>query len=618
MPLIQFSDVSIHFGHAPLLDKVNFTLDKGEHVGLIGRNGEGKSTLLKLINQELSPDSGTIKKDQGLNIARLEQEVPQHEKGTIFEVVASALGEKGQIISDYQHLIEKKTLNDEENEQLSLLQQKLDNLHAWDKIPLILQTLTKMSLNPNTLMSELSGGLKRRVLLAKCLLTEPDLLLLDEPTNHLDIEAIFWLENFLKSYNGAFILVSHDRTFLKNVTKRILDIDRGNIHSFSCDYESYLARKEAILSAEEKANANFDKKLAKEEVWIRQGIKARRTRNEGRVRKLKALREERATRINQKGQMQLDAKSIDSSGKMVFEAKNVNFSYDDKTIVKDFSTLVAKGDKIGLIGPNGSGKTTLLKLLLQELTPISGSIKKGTNLKIAYFDQMNQSFDEEKSAIDNVGQGAQTIDFFGEEKHVIGYLQQFLFSPERARTPVKYFSGGEKNRLFLAKLFTKGANLLVLDEPTNDLDIESLEVLESFLMDYPATLIIVSHDRSFLDNIATTTWGYVEGETFKEFLGGYSDYQKVLSDKSQKATTKAPSKEKKANTLSREQQKKLNKVTRQIETLEKDIEKVQVLLANPDLYLEENQKEYQKHVTNLKSLEEKLETAFIEWESLEN
>ena len=621
MSLLRLQQVSIDFGHGKLLEQASLVVEKGEHIALIGRNGEGKSTLLKLINGEISADEGNVQFGKDLQVQRLQQEVPEDLKGCIFDIVAQGLGKLGSQIITYQKLVDKADKTKEEVQLHHDLQQVLDNQNGWAALSQIEAMLSKMQLAPETKIEQLSGGLKRRVLLAQCLLTKPNLLLLDEPTNHLDIEAIEWLEQFLCQYSGAFILVTHDRAFLQRTANKIIEIDRGNIYSYDVGYEKYLELKDARLANEEKENQLFDKRLAQEEAWIRQGIKARRTRNEGRVRALKKMRVERAKRREQKGTMSLEMSTVERSGKMVLEANQLSFSYDKHPMVKDFSCLVTRGDKIGIVGPNGCGKTTLLKLLLKELTPDSGEVKHGTQLKLAYFNQMRTGFDEKKSAVDNIGGGSQTVEVFGEKKHIISYLEQFLFTPARSRTPIHYFSGGEKNRLYLARLFTQNANVLVLDEPTNDLDIETLEILEALLVQFSGTVLMVSHDRAFLDNVVTMSWVYQGQGIFEEFVGGYDDYQKFLKPQVVKEKTKIDNSAKEnttnAQALSYEERKELRSLPKKIETLEEKVAQLQQELASPEMYEQKNQAKFQTKTKLLEQTESSLEMLLVRWEELE-
>lgn len=614
MKLLQCQSVSLSLGHEPLFDEINLVIEKGEHLGLLGRNGEGKSTLLRLLAQDIEPDDGQLSFQKNLNIQVLSQTVPVDTDGSVVEVVATGLGPIGQLLIQYQQAIQA---NDEH--ALSKLHQKIESHDGWHLFSKVETVISKLQLPSLAKMSTLSGGMKRRVVLAKALLTEPDLLLLDEPTNHLDIQSIEWLENFLKNYPGAYLIVTHDRAFLQATTQAILEIDRGKLVRFNGNYQYYLKEKASQLAAEEKSNQEFDKKLAQEEKWIRQGIKARRTRNEGRVRALKALRTERAARRNTKESLNLENSSVKLSGKMVFEIKALNYQIADKILLKNFSSIVQRQDKIGIIGPNGCGKTTLLKLILGELKPTSGDIQTGTQIEVAYFDQMKDQIDDNLSAIDNVGQGSQTIEAFGKSQHIISYLKTFLFSPERAHSPVKFLSGGERSRLLLARLFTRNANVLVLDEPSNDLDIESLEMLEAFLVEFPGTILMVSHDRAFIENVVTSTWVYQGEGQFEEYVGGYQPY-KIETERKKVSDTKskvAPAN--KIKKLSYNEQRELSKLPDQIDTLESQIEKIQNKLADPQTYQQVDQ---EKKVIllnqELKQLEEKLDQMIERWEHLES
>ncbi len=523
MALIQLLGVDYGIGGPLLLEQVDLTIEPGERVCIVGRNGAGKSTLLKLIAGELRPDDGEVRVQGGVRIARLGQEVPHEVSGSVFDVVAGALGELGALLAQFHHLTHHLEVEGAAA-QLAAVQARIDAGNGWNLDQRVTRVLARLELDEAAEFSALSGGMKRRVLLARSLVLEPDLLLLDEPTNHLDIEAIDWLEGFLREFAGSIAFVTHDRRFLRALATRIVEIDRGQVTSWPGDYDNYLRRREERLHAQAQANALFDKKLAQEEVWIRQGIKARRTRNEGRVRALEAMRRERAQRREVQGRVRLRTSDAGTSGRRVVEAEDVGFAFAGRPIVKGFSTTIQRGDRIGLIGPNGSGKTTLLKLLLGELRPQSGEITLGTNLQIAVFDQHRASLREDLSALDNVAEGREYIEIDGSRKHALGYLQDFLFRPERARAPITALSGGERNRLLLAKLFAKPSNLLVMDEPTNDLDVETLELLEELLAAYRGTLLLVSHDREFLDNVVTSTLA-LEGEGgVGEYVGGYSDW----------------------------------------------------------------------------------------------
>jgi ATP-binding cassette subfamily F protein uup len=534
MPLISLQSVDYGVGGPLLLEGVDLAIESGERIALIGRNGAGKSTLLKLLSGELRADEGEVRVEGGRRVARLEQEVPQDAAGSVFDVVAAGMGEIGAMLADYHHLVHAEVID---TDALATVQARIEAAQGWTLDRRVTETLGRLELDGDADFAALSGGMKRRVLLARALASQPDLLLLDEPTNHLDIAAIDWLEGFLKQWSGALVFVTHDRRFLRALATRIVEIDRGRVSSWPGDWDNYLRRKEERANAEAQENARFDKLLAQEEVWIRQGIKARRTRDEGRVRRLKAMRVERAERRAQAGNVRMATAQAGESGRKVIEAKNVDFAHGSNVLVRDFSATILRGDRIGLIGPNGSGKTTLLKLLLGELQPQAGEIRIGTQLQVAYFDQYRATLREDWNALENVAEGLEFVEVGGRRKHVIGYLQDFLFTPERARAPITRLSGGERNRLLLAKLFAQPSNLLVMDEPTNDLDVETLELLEELLADYPGTLLLVSHDRDFLDNVVTSTI-VMEGEgRIGEYVGGYSDW---LRQRPQDATKSDP------------------------------------------------------------------------------
>ena len=525
MPLIQLQAVDFSVGGPLLLENVDLTIEPGERVCVVGRNGEGKSTLLRLLAGEIVPDDGRIIVQGGARIARLTQEVPQETRGSVFDVVAAGLGELGSLLAEYHHLIGHGDLA-----ALGAVQAKIEAQHGWDLDRRVQQVLTRLDLPEEAGFDSLSGGMKRRVLLAQSLVRDPDLLLLDEPTNHLDIDAIAWLEDFLRGIRSSVVFVTHDRSFLRALATRIVEIDRGKVTSWPGDYANYLRRREERLHAETQANALFDRKLALEEVWIRQGIKARRTRNEGRVRELEALRRERAQRRELTGNARMKLATAQASGKKVIEADGVDFAWGAQVVLRDFSTTILRGDRIGIMGPNGSGKSTLLKLLLGELAPDRGDIVRGTGLQVAYFDQHRLALRDDLNALDNVAGGSEYVELDGNRKHVLGYLQDFLFSPERARAPITRLSGGERNRLLLAKLFAQPSNLLVMDEPTNDLDVETLELLEELLAAYRGTLLLVSHDREFIDNVVTGTLVLEGNGRVGDYVGGYSDWLRQRAD----------------------------------------------------------------------------------------
>jgi len=525
MPLIQLQDACLAFGHVPLLDHAELTIESGERLCLIGRNGAGKSSLLGVLAGEQNLDSGTLRRRDGLTVARLAQEVPDSESLTLFEVVAAGLGDQAGLLARYHEASQALgDGGDRELERFGRLQAEVEAAGAWDGSQRVDATLSRLGLPAEARMSECSGGIRRRAMLGQALVQAPDLLLLDEPTNHLDIESIRALEEALLAYAGTVVFITHDRTLIDRLASRIVELDRGVLRSYPGSYADYLRRKQAELAAEADAERKFEQSLAQEEAWIRQGIKARRTRNEGRVRRLQAMRRERAERLDRQGNVNMQLAGGERSGKLVVEAEEVCFGYGDDTVIRDFSTTILRGDRIGIVGPNGSGKSTLLKLLLGELEPTSGRIRRGTRLEVAYFDQERAQLDEQASVRDNVAEGSDRIEVGGRSKHVVGYLGDFLFPPARVHSPVSALSGGERNRLLLARLFTRPANLLVLDEPTNDLDIETLELLEELIGDYQGTLLLVSHDRSFLDRTVTGILAVQADGRVEEHVGGYSDW----------------------------------------------------------------------------------------------
>ncbi|MDR3443143.1 MAG: ATP-binding cassette domain-containing protein [Legionella sp.] len=613
MSIISLHDVSLNIAGNQLLNKADWQVQPQDRVALVGRNGAGKSTLLKLLQGDITPDSGQINQLSGLRIAGLTQEVPVTAEESVYHFLVKSLGEVGEVLARFNELSQQSDMD-----KLAACQQQMDNLHAWDKLPQIETMASRLSIPMNEQMSNLSGGMKRRVLLAAALIASPDLLLLDEPTNHLDIEAIEWLESYLKTFKGAVLLVTHDREFLGQVVNRIVEIDRGTLYQHDCDYETYLDRRESIQQSEQKQNDLFDKKLADEEVWIRTGVKARRTRNEGRVRALKALREEYKARRNQLGKVKTIALDVARSGSVVIEANQVNFSWGEKTLVRDFSLLLTRGDKLGIIGPNGCGKTTLVRLLLGELEAESGDIKQGTSLSVAYFDQLRRQLQEDQTVMYNVGDGADFVTINGKQKHVASYLREFLFSPERFNQPVSVLSGGERNRLLLAKLFAKPVNLLVMDEPTNDLDIETLELLEGLLMEYPGTLMLISHDRAFINQVVTSVLVYEENGTFSEFVGGYDEYKMHKKQQQKEVSTKAAVAKRTSSTtkLNFNEQRELTQLPQKIEQLEKKIAAVHLKMAEPDFYQQEASV-IAKVSQDVAEDEAKLTEFYARWEALE-
>jgi ATP-binding cassette subfamily F protein uup len=594
MPLLQLNELTVGFRGPALLDNVSCQIDVSDRIGLLGRNGAGKTTLMRVLSGGISPDHGEVLIAPEKRIALLPQEVPQDLSGTVIDVVKLGF----------------PTPFDEHH-------------HDWESEHRMERLLAEMELDGSLEVNSLSAGMKRRVLLAQQLVADPDLLLLDEPTNHLDIEAILWLEDFLNRWPKAYLFVTHDRAFLRKLATRILEIDRGRLFDWSCDYDTFLVRKEAALAAEEKQNALFDKKLAQEEAWIRQGIKARRTRNEGRVRALKALRVQRAERRANVGKAKVTIQTDQRSGALVIRATDISFAYENRKIVNQFSTEIMRGDKVGVIGPNGCGKSTLLRLLLGQLAPQSGEVRLGTNLEVAYFDQLRGQLDEDKTVQENVGEGSDQLVVNGKSRHVLGYLQDFLFSPDRARSQVRFLSGGERNRVLLAKLFAKPANLIVLDEPTNDLDAETLELLEEQLVEFPGTLLVVSHDREFLNNVVTSTIAF-DTDGPREYVGGYDDWVRQRSntassglEKRSAAPTPAKPQASAKRKLTYNEQRELKALPQQIETLEATIGEFHTAMADGNFYKQPPELIATKQ-GELKSLETKLAAAYSRWEELES
>ena len=611
MALVSFQEVSLGFGGPLLLDRVNLQIERGECLGLLGRNGVGKSSLLKLINGDLSPESGVVARQQNLSVAYLPQEVPQILAGTVSTIIAAGLEEPG--------MQSPKSTDDT----------------PWQRQLQVEQVIGRMSLEPHARFEQLSAGLKRRVLLARGLVRNPDLLLLDEPTNHLDIPSIDWLEGFLKRWGGTLLFVTHDRVFLQKLTTRIVELDRGRLFDWNCTYDTFIKRKESLLAAEQEQNTLFDKKLAQEEAWIRQGIEARRTRNEGRVRALVHLREIRRERREQPGKVRMQIQAERRSGRLVIEAEGLGFSFGKTVIVKDFSTIIQRGDKVGIIGPNGSGKTTLLRLLMGVLKPQLGEVRLGANVELGYFDQLRTQLDETKSVLDNVGEGRDTITINGRSRNLIGYLEDFLFTRERVHAPISALSGGERNRLLLARLLARPANLLVLDEPTNDLDIETLEILEDLLLDYSGTLLLVSHDRAFLNNLVTSTLSLDGTGKVTETVGGYDDWQDWV--KTIPVQSPEPSRQRRKSTTStinkissgesgkltyKEQralearEQELAGLPHLIERLEAEQHELTARMADPVFYQQDNT-EIARVAARLKEIEQELRLLYMRWEELE-
>ncbi|WP_242107930.1 ATP-binding cassette domain-containing protein [Luteimonas aquatica] len=628
MSLITLNAVDYSVGGPLLLERVDLSIEAGERIALIGRNGAGKSTLLRLLAGELKPDGGRILLEGGVRVARLEQEVPAGAAGSVFDVVADGLGDLGAALAQYHHLVHPEAGAPVDTVALAAVQARIEAAGGWGLDQRVSETLSRLGLDGEAVFQRLSGGMKRRVLLARALVSAPDLLLLDEPTNHLDIAAIDWLEGFLKGWPGALVFVTHDRRFLRALATRIVEIDRGQVTSWPGDWENYLRRREERLNAEAQEQARFDKLLAQEEAWIRQGIKARRTRDEGRVRRLKAMRVERAQRRELAGNVRMEAAQAGSSGKKVIEARAVDFAWGDAVLARQFSTTVLRGDRIGLIGPNGSGKTTLLKLLLGQLAPQSGEVRIGSQLQAAYFDQYRTTLREDWNALENVAEGLEFVEIGGKRKHVIGYLQDFLFTPERARAPITRLSGGERNRLLLAKLFAQPSNLLVMDEPTNDLDAETLELLEDLLADYPGTLLLVSHDRDFLDNVVTSTL-VMEGDgRIGEYVGGYSDWLRQGQPsprRDERAAPRAPAAVAVPAAPAPAQKRKLSyKDARELEQLPARIEALEARLAaltgamQEPGYYERDHAAVAAQTAELSQTQDELDAAYARWEFLES
>ncbi|WP_018151647.1 ATP-binding cassette domain-containing protein [Leeia oryzae] len=629
MPLITLDNAQLAFGHWPLLDGANLVLDKGQRIGLIGRNGAGKSSLLKVLSSQQMLDDGKFWVSPDAVVAFVPQE-PVFEAGhSVFEAVAEGLGSLRQVLIDYHAITHQVTLdpNDENLAEMQRLQMELENQDGWRFNSLVDTMISHLGLEADKPVDALSGGWKKRVALARALVSEPDVLLLDEPTNHLDLSAIQWLESLLQAFNGAILFITHDRQFLDNVSTHIIELDRGRLTAFTGNFTAYQLKKAEMLEVEAAHNAKFDKFWKEEEVWIRKGIEARRTRNEGRVRRLEELRRVRSQRRSQQGQVNLQLDAGEKSGKLVAELENVTFAYDDRTLVRNFSTRIQRGDRIGLIGPNGIGKTTLLKLILGELQPQSGHVKQGTNLNIAYFDQFRVQLDENATLTDTISPGSEFIEIGGIKKHVISYLEEFLFPPARSRSPVSSLSGGERNRLLLARLFARPANVLVLDEPTNDLDIDTLELLEALLLDYPGTVFLVSHDRIFLDNVVTSVIAFEGNGQLEEYVGGYSDWLRYKSEKDaappvikkssvEQKTMQEGRKRSVSSKLSFNEKRELELLPQEIEQLEEEQSALQFQLLDPDVYRKDP-----KGSARMQQRVEEIELSLLEklarWESLE-
>lgn len=626
MPLVELRTASLAFGHIPLLDEVALLIDQKERLCLIGRNGTGKSSLLSVINEEQSLDSGTLWIEDGIKIAKLDQAVPSNTNDSIYETVVQGLGDISGLLSQYHH-VSAEVANGSEAalDKLSDLQAEIEQVDAWEASQKVDTILTRLALDADAVMSECSGGIRRRAMLARALVSEPDLLLLDEPTNHLDIDSIKALEAAILGFTGSVLFITHDRTLIDDLATRIIELDRGNLTSYPGSYTQYQKQKAAELESEQQTNRKFDQVLAEEEVWIRQGIKARRTRNEGRVRRLEAMRLDRKARLEQQGKVKLSLDQGRDSGKIVLEAENASFSYEGLPIIQNFSTTILRGDRVGIIGPNGSGKSTLLKVLLGDLAPTSGQTKLGTQLSVAYFDQERIQLDPERSVRDNLADRSDHVQVGDKSQHVISYLRDFLFAPERVNSPVKTLSGGERNRLLLAKIFSKPANLLVLDEPTNDLDVETLELLEDLLTSFSGTLLLVSHDRTFLDRTVTSTLVLESNGKIGEYVGGYSDWQRQTSARQKNApsternaqkSNSSPNRPEARNKLSHKDARELADLPDQIESLEAKQSELNDQVAGPEFY-QQDQPRVALVLKELSDLGEQLERAYDRWATLD-
>jgi ATP-binding cassette subfamily F protein uup len=631
MPLLRLANLSLAFGHRALLDGVSLEVRAGERVCLVGRNGEGKSSLLRVVSGEVGADDGDLWLRPGMRVAYLAQEVTLDSRQSVFAVVAGGLPDLGQMIADYHDAVASLEQSQDETglTRLAELQHVLEAAGGWELEQRVERVLSRLQLDGDVGFHTLSGGWRRRAMLARAQVSEPDVLLLDEPTNHLDIEAITWLEEFMLGFPGALLFISHDRAFVRRLATRIIELDRGHLSSWPGGYDDYLRRKAVQLEVEARHNALFDKKLGQEEAWIRQGIKARRTRNEGRVRALKELREQHRLRRERSGKADLQLDGGEQSGKLVFEAEHISLKFGEQVIIRDFSTTILRGDRVGIIGPNGVGKSTLIKVLLGELQPDSGIVKRGTRQQVAYFDQQREQFDPQATVMESVGEGNSRVVINGRDRHVAGYLRDFLFPPERLQSPVSTLSGGERNRLLLARLFARPANLLVMDEPTNDLDVETLELLEELLLDYPGTLLLVSHDRAFLDNVVTSSLVFEGDGVIGDFVGGYSDWQRQRQDTMEKPVVIQPPQAGdrvkavqakpagKPRKLSYKDQRELESLPQRIEILETDQAQLQKQTADPGFY-QLPADEIAAGLARLEALSTELEDCYARWEALES
>jgi len=624
MALLGMRDVSWGFTEPPLLENITLHVEKGERICLLGRNGVGKSTLLKLLNGELEPDQGEVWRGQGVRVAALDQSVPPGFTGTVFDIVARGLGSHGEALAEYTSLarLDQGQLSPEQSARRDLLQNELDSNRGWELLQGIQDLLTRTDLDPQDGFAHLSAGMKRRVLFARALAREPDVLLLDEPTNHLDIDAILWMEDFIRRQVKTLLFITHDRAFLKQIANRIIELDRGRLRSYSCDYRAYLARREADLAAEGREHARFDKKLSQEEAWIRQGIKARRTRNQGRVRALKKMREAFRARRQKMARAAIHIQEAQRTGKLVIEARGIGKTYGTAPLIQDFSTLIMRGDKVGIIGPNGVGKSTLLRLLLKEEAPDTGRVRHGTHLEAVYFDQLRDQLDLQQSVRANIGEGNDYVTINGVRRHAISYLKDFLFTPDRCRTPVRVLSGGEQNRLLLAKLFLRPANVLVLDEPTNDLDVETLELLEERLFEYTGTLLLVSHDRAFLNNVATRTIAFDGDGRFGEYAGGYDDWllQKPkpakVPEKKQAPPPRAKPRPARRRKLTYREQQELEALPQEIDALESEQQELYARMAD-SAFFKKAKEEIVAVQARLEAVEAAISAGYQRWEELE-